>query len=148
MGKFVFTVQGEGRGHLTQAISFTQIAQEAGHEVVGYAVGSFQGRKIPSFFLDFIGDTPLLQYNSPSIIFGNGKSVQLAKTAMQAVTNFKTFWNSATQLEAFIEDDLMALFISNDSCTEIISTINQQCAQFSDDNYSAILYQIGVEKWL
>jgi UDP:flavonoid glycosyltransferase YjiC (YdhE family) len=69
MGKFVFTVQGEGRGHLTQAISFTQIAQEAGHEVVGYAVGSFQGRKIPSFCLDFIGDTPLLQYNSPSIIF-------------------------------------------------------------------------------
>ena len=52
MGKFIFTVQGEGRGHLTQAISFTQIAREAGHEVVGYAVGSFQGRKIPSFFLD------------------------------------------------------------------------------------------------
>ena len=104
MGKFIFTVQGEGRGHLTQAISFTQIAREAGHEVIGYAVGSFQGRKIPSFFLDFIGDTPLLQYNSPSIIFGNGKSVQLAKTAMQAVTNFKTFWKSATQLEEFIEE--------------------------------------------
>jgi uncharacterized protein (TIGR00661 family) len=104
MGKFIFTVQGEGRGHLTQAISFTQIAREAGHEVIGYAVGSFQGRKIPSFFLDFIGDTPLLQYNSPSIIFGNGKSVQLAKTAMQAVTNFKTFWKSATQLEQFIEE--------------------------------------------
>lgn len=104
MGKFIFTVQGEGRGHLTQAISFTQIAREAGHEVIGYAVGSFQGRKIPSFFLDFIGETPLLQYNSPSIIFGNGKSVQLAKTAMQAVTNFKTFWKSATQLEEFIEE--------------------------------------------
>ena len=54
MGKFIFTVQGEGRGHLTQAISMTQIAREAGHEVVGYAVGSFGGRKIPSFFSDFI----------------------------------------------------------------------------------------------
>ena len=103
MGKFIFTVQGEGRGHLTQAISFTQIAREAGHEVIGYAVGSFRGRKIPTFFLDFIGDTPLLQYESPSIIFGNGKSVQLFKTAAQAFTNFKTFWKSATQLEAFIE---------------------------------------------
>jgi uncharacterized protein (TIGR00661 family) len=104
MGKFIFTVQGEGRGHLTQAISFTQIAREAGHEVIGYAVGSFQGRKIPSFFLDFIGDTPVLQYESPSIIFGNGKSVQLAKTAAQAFTNFKTFWKSATQLEAFVNE--------------------------------------------
>ncbi|GAA4074009.1 protein phosphatase 2C domain-containing protein [Flavobacterium cheonanense] len=49
-------------------------------------------------------------------------------------------------LEAFIEDDLMALFKSNDSCTEIITTINQQCAQFSIDNYSAILYQIGINE--
>ena len=104
MGKFIFTVQGEGRGHLTQAISFTQIAREAGHEVIGYAVGSFQGRKIPSFFLDFIGDTPVLQYESPSIIFGNGKSVQLFKTAAQAFTNFKTFWKSATQLEVFVNE--------------------------------------------
>lgn len=104
MGKFIFTVQGEGRGHLTQAISFTQIAREAGHDVIGYAVGSFRGRKIPAFFLDFIGETPLLQYESPSIIFGNGKSVQLFKTAAQAFTSFKTFWKSATKLNAFIEE--------------------------------------------
>lgn len=104
MGKFIFTVQGEGRGHLTQAISFTQIAREAGHDVIGYAVGSFRGRKIPAFFLDFIGETPLLQYESPSIIFGNGKSVQLFKTAAQAFTSFKTFWKSATKLDAFIEE--------------------------------------------
>ena len=49
-------------------------------------------------------------------------------------------------LEAFIEDDLIALFKSNKSCTEIISEINHQCTQFSYDNYSAILYQIGESK--
>jgi uncharacterized protein (TIGR00661 family) len=104
MGRFIFTVQGEGRGHLTQAISLTQIAHEAGHEVVGYAVGSFQGRKIPSFFADFIGDTPLIQYESPSINYGKGKSVQLGKTALQAFTKFGTYWKSATQLGEFIEE--------------------------------------------
>jgi uncharacterized protein (TIGR00661 family) len=103
MGRFIFTVQGEGRGHLTQAISLTQIAQEAGHEVVGYAVGSFQGRKIPPFFAQFIGDTPLIQYESPSINYGKGKSVQLGKTALQAFTKFGTYWNSAAQLGEFIE---------------------------------------------
>ena len=72
MGKFIFTIQGEGRGHLTQAISMTQIAREAGHEVVGYAVGSFQGRKIPAFFIEFIGayrtGTPLLAQSSQTLL--------------------------------------------------------------------------------
>ena len=104
MGRFIFTIQGEGRGHLTQAISLTQIAREAGHEVIGYAVGSFEGRKIPAFFADFIGDTPIIQYESPSINYGKGKSVQLGKTAMQAFTKFGTYWKSATQLGEFIEE--------------------------------------------
>lgn len=103
MGRFIFTVQGEGRGHLTQAISLTQIAREAGHEVVGYAVGAIEGRIIPSFFTDFIGDTPIIQYESPSINYGNGKSVQLGKTAMQGFTKFGTYWKSASKLEAFIK---------------------------------------------
>jgi uncharacterized protein (TIGR00661 family) len=103
MGRFIFTIQGEGRGHLTQAISLTQIAREAGHEVIGYAVGSFQGRKIPSFFAQFIGDTPLIQYESPSINYGKGKSVQLGKTALQAFTKFGTYWKSAAQLGDFID---------------------------------------------
>lgn len=104
MGKFIFTVQGEGRGHLTQAISLTQLAQEAGHEVVGYAVGSFQGRKIPAFFAEFIGDTPLIQYESPSINYGKGKSVQLGKTAFQAFRRIRTYWKSACQLQDFIKE--------------------------------------------
>lgn len=105
MGKFIFTIQGEGRGHLTQAISMTQIAKEAGHEVVGYAVGSFQGRKIPAFFSDFVGDIPMVQYESPSINYGKGNSVHVRKTAMQALTKFRTYWKSACQLEKFIVEN-------------------------------------------
>jgi uncharacterized protein (TIGR00661 family) len=104
MGKFVFTVQGDGRGHLTQAISLTQIAREAGHEIVGYAVGTFEGRVIPKFFTDFIGDTPLIQYESPSIIYGTGKSVLLRDTAAQAFTKFRIYWKSATELGQFIDE--------------------------------------------
>lgn len=49
-------------------------------------------------------------------------------------------------LEAFIEDDLISLFKSNKSSNIIIAEINQQCEKFSNDNYSAILYQISVSK--
>ena len=103
MGKFIFTVQGEGRGHLTQAISLSQIAQEAGHEMIAYAVGSTNMRTIPRFFTDFIGDKPLLQYESPSLCYGNGKAVQVGKTALQAFLKFRTYWKSASELAAFIE---------------------------------------------
>jgi protein phosphatase len=51
-------------------------------------------------------------------------------------------------LEAFIEDDLIELFVSNNSCAEILKEINKQSTQFSNDNYSAIIYQIGKNKKL
>jgi PPM family protein phosphatase len=49
-------------------------------------------------------------------------------------------------LEAFLEDDLIELFNSNNSCNEIINEINKKCTQFSNDNYSAIIYQIGINE--
>lgn len=104
MAKFIFTIQGEGRGHLTQAISLTQIIEEAGHEVIGYAVGTFENRKIPKFFLDFISTKALIQYQAPSIIYGSGRSVKLFATAIQAFKKFKIFKNSAKELNDFIEE--------------------------------------------
>ena len=37
--RFLFVIQGEGRGHLTQAISLAQLLQAAGHEVIRAMVG-------------------------------------------------------------------------------------------------------------
>ena len=50
MSKFLFVVQGEGRGHLTQAISLSEILTSAGHEVVAVLVGKGNNQKLPSFF--------------------------------------------------------------------------------------------------
>lgn len=48
--KYVFIVQGEGRGHLTQAISMERLLRENGHEVSAVMVGKSPARKLPSFF--------------------------------------------------------------------------------------------------
>lgn len=37
--KFLFIVQGEGRGHLTQALTLEDYLQQEGHEVVKVLVG-------------------------------------------------------------------------------------------------------------
>ncbi|MDR2118253.1 MAG: hypothetical protein LBP25_01775 [Tannerellaceae bacterium] len=58
--RFLFIVQGEGRGHLTQAITLSGILRRNGHEVVEVLLGESVVREIPSFFRDRIG-CPLVQ---------------------------------------------------------------------------------------
>ena len=48
--KFLFIVQGEGRGHLTQAITLEEMLLRNGHEVVEVLVGESSSRILPGFF--------------------------------------------------------------------------------------------------
>lgn len=48
--RFIFTIQGEGRGHFTQAITLEQILRQQGDEVIAILVGKSSRREIPSFF--------------------------------------------------------------------------------------------------
>ncbi|KKY61766.1 glycosyltransferase family protein [Tannerella forsythia] len=66
--RFMFIVQGEGRGHLTQAISLAAMLQRHGHEVAETLVGKSQAREVPDFFRTKIG-TPVRSYDAPSFIF-------------------------------------------------------------------------------
>lgn len=49
--KYLFIVQGEGRGHLTQAMTLEKLLTAGGHEVVEIMVGKSPQRKLPDFFL-------------------------------------------------------------------------------------------------
>ena len=48
--KILFIIQGEGRGHLTQALSLRQKLMAEGHEIVGVLVGKSPARRLPDFF--------------------------------------------------------------------------------------------------
>jgi len=65
--KFLFVVQGEGRGHLTQAIALREILTKNGHEVVAVMVGKSNRRELPSFFLENI-QSEVLRFNSPNFL--------------------------------------------------------------------------------
>ncbi len=78
--KYLFIVQGEGRGHLTQAISLSQLLRGNGHEVVDVLVGRCSNRELPSFFIEKIGAT-VSRFDSPSIDYGSkGKDGSVIKT--------------------------------------------------------------------
>ena len=48
--KFLFIVQGEGRGHFTQAITLEDMLLRNGHQVVEVLVGKSSSRTLPGFF--------------------------------------------------------------------------------------------------
>src|SRR5262245_49704708 len=82
--RLVFAVQGDGRGHLTQALAVQDIVRTAGHEVAGFLVGSRPNRVLPEFFrakaaapirefaaLTFVTDKNNRGVSMPRTVFGN-----------------------------------------------------------------------------
>ena len=67
--KYLFVIQGEGRGHMTQAITLATMLRRHGHQVCRVAVGECSNRKLPQFFVDKIG-AEIIRYNSPALNYG------------------------------------------------------------------------------
>ncbi|MEI8087143.1 MAG: glycosyltransferase family protein [Paludibacter sp.] len=65
--KYLFVVQGEGRGHFTQALSLKSLLEKNGHEVVGVMVGGSAKRVLPAFFTEKI-DSEIVQFQSPNFL--------------------------------------------------------------------------------
>jgi uncharacterized protein (TIGR00661 family) len=75
--KILFIVQGEGRGHMTQAVSLSQTLQEHGHQVAEVLIGKSNRRVIPGFFYKKI-QAPVQSYESPNFLLSkNNKGIRL-----------------------------------------------------------------------
>ena len=79
MSKFLFVVQGEGRGHLTQAISLFEILTSAGHQVVAVMVGMDNEENLPAFFREKI-PVEINTFPAPSLVYGQTKAVKIWDT--------------------------------------------------------------------
>ena len=102
--KVLFIVQGEGRGHLTQAISLAQILQAAGHDVVGALVGVTEHRAVPSFFSDAF-TAPVTAVFSPGLVYNAGNNeLEPVKTVLQAIKYTRPFWKSLSQVRQAIDE--------------------------------------------
>ncbi len=84
--KYLFIIQGEGRGHLTQALALCDMLRRNGHEVNEVLVGRCKGREIPQFFLDKIG-VDVAQFDSPS--FDYGKAGKRGAVLPSMMRNFR-----------------------------------------------------------
>lgn len=63
--KAAFVVQGEGRGHMTQALALARFLRAAGHEVTQVLVGTSPFRSVPDYFVEQIG-APVETFAAPT----------------------------------------------------------------------------------
>ena len=101
--RVLFLVQGEGRGHLTQALSLAQILKIAGHEVIGGLVGVTAERGVPAFFSDKFA-APITPVFSPGLVYNAGTNeLQPFKTTVNAIRYARPFWRSLKQVRDHID---------------------------------------------
>lgn len=101
--KFLLAVQGEGRGHMTQAITLYDLLLEKGHEVSAVIIGSSNRREIPSFIYDRI-KCPIIKVNSPNFVSDKkNKSINIPKSVFFNLMKLGKFRQSLQQIDEIIQ---------------------------------------------
>lgn len=103
--KFLFIVQGEGRGHMTQAIAFSNMLKVQKHELVGVILGKSKRRAIPEFFSREI-TAPLYLVESPNFACDKDeKEILIGKTIRQNLTKTATFRKSLNKIHEIVKKE-------------------------------------------
>ena len=82
MATCLFIVQGEGKGHMSQAMALKEHLEEAGHIVVGLFLGTRPKHKVPDYFTEgFAGR--LHTFESPWFLrTPNKKGIYIGRTLL------------------------------------------------------------------
>ena len=101
---FLFVVQGEGRGHMTQALALKSFLEAAGHHVPAVLVGGDRQRhRIPDFFRRKIG-VPITRFESPNFAMdAQRRSINLWATVVQNLKKRTGFAESMSVIRSAIE---------------------------------------------
>lgn len=110
--KVLFVVQGEGRGHLTQAIAMEDLLRRNGHEVVEVLVGKSNSRCLPGFFNRSI-KAPVKRFLSPNFLpTAANKRVSLLRSVVYNVARILTYMESIHYINTRIKESGAELVIN------------------------------------
>lgn len=110
--KVLFIVQGEGRGHLTQAITMESLLRRNGHEVVEVLVGKSNSRHLPGFFNRSI-QAPVKRFFSPNFLpTPANKRVSISRSLAYNILKLPSYLKSMYYIHRRIEESGAELVIN------------------------------------
>ncbi len=101
--KFIFLVQGEGRGHMTQAIELSRILNSNGHEVVHTFIGKSNRRTIPDYFFKQIESKTTAILSPNFILDKDNRSLNLIKSITHNTRYLNTYIKSLEQVHQIVK---------------------------------------------
>jgi uncharacterized protein (TIGR00661 family) len=109
----MFTVQGEGRGHLTQAIAMSEMLQRRGHQIVAVVAGTNQTRSLPKFFEEAFS-APVRPILSPGFSLKKHRGISMTATLANLIRNLPAYRRSLATIQKTINEfqpDLIINFL-------------------------------------
>ncbi|MCU0434380.1 MAG: glycosyl transferase [Bacteroidia bacterium] len=107
-----FLIQGEGRGHLTQALAMQELLRGKGIEVCGAVVGSNKHREVPEFFKQRMSPVNVTLLPSPNFVKWKNRGINLSGTAWQTITHLRRYRRSVKLLDTLIKSTQPDLIIN------------------------------------
>ena len=101
--KILFTILGEGRGHMTQALAAKEMVEKAGHEVVGVALGVGSNRTPPAYFGAAL-KMPFLTIPTLEFVYEDKRKVNLAKTVRGVAGKFPAYRRAVAALREIVRE--------------------------------------------
>ncbi|MFV1980218.1 MAG: glycosyltransferase family protein, partial [Rhodothermia bacterium] len=97
-----FIVQGEGRGHMTQALAMRELLVSAGHRVEAVCIGTSDRREVPALFLDNIG-APVTRFRSPNFVTGEGnRGILIGASVWQNLLKTENYLRSLSTIDKVV----------------------------------------------
>ena len=101
--KFVFVVQGEGRGHLTQAMAVYESLIAEGHQVLALLIGTTKGKDLPAYVKERLR-THIIPIESPHFIKDkSNRSISLIRTAWHTLRHLRTYRHSIRLIRHIVQ---------------------------------------------
>lgn len=99
----LLTVQGEGRGHLSQAIVAYEWLKEEGHKVSGVIVGGGGTQNLPAYFKKRI-QSPIYRIESPCFVRDqHNKAVRLLPTIIRAIGKTRKYLKGILVIQEIVK---------------------------------------------
>lgn len=102
--KVLFNIQGEGRGHIMQAVALAEILRDAGHTLVAAHVGQGEKSTLPPFVSERL-ETQVKAHNSPALKLDLAtKRMDTIGTATSTLKRFSKYAESIRGLNLSVRE--------------------------------------------